>query len=85
MSNSSSQQGQPTMGNSDYARFNAELDIAKIYAEISHILADIRKKEAETSKISKETFWYPVLIATGLVGAIATLTAAITSLVIKFL
>lgn len=108
----SSQQGQPTMTAQGHQQrdFNFELQIAKLFAEISQILADIRKKDAETNqinqetgnlsakyeaeivklvaetaKLNKETFWYPVLIATGLVGAIATVTAAITSLVIKFL
>ena len=73
MSNSSSQQGQPAMDNSNYARFNAELAIAKVYAEILQILADTRKKEAETAKLNRETIWYPLLLASGLIGAIATI------------
>lgn len=29
---------------------------------------------AEARKLNRETFWYPLLLATGLVGAIVTLT-----------
>ena len=89
-------QGQPDMANnnSNYAHFDADLAKAKIFAEIMQMLADGRKKDAETAKINaeilnsfeermktvaetakinKETVWYPLLIATGLIGAIAAL------------
>ncbi len=42
----------------------------KIDAEIAEILANTRKLGAETAKLNKETFWYPMALATGLVLAI---------------
>lgn len=51
-----------------------EVQIEKIHAEIAKLMA-------ETAKINKESFWYPVFISTGLIGAVATITA----LVIKFI
>ena len=39
--------------------------------------AEIAKLIAETSKINAEARWYPLAVATGLVGAIAGLTAFI--------
>lgn len=65
--------GQSTMNNGNHVHFDDELAKAKIYAEIMQMLADMRKKDAETAKINKETVWYPLLIATGLIGAIAAL------------
>lgn len=57
-----------------------EAQIAKLLAETANISnlnvkydAEIAKLNAETAKIHKETIWYPLLIATGLVGAIAAL------------
>lgn len=42
--------------------------------------AEIAKLIAETRKISAETFWYPILIATGLVAAIGTATGVVLKL-----
>ncbi|MEG4643446.1 hypothetical protein EQ718_13990 (plasmid) [Paracoccus versutus] len=42
--------------------------------------AEIAKLIAETSKINAEARWYPLAVATGLVGAIAGLTAFIIKL-----
>jgi len=50
-------------------------------AQIEKIHAEIAKLMAETAKINKETFWYPVFISTGLIGAVAT----VTTLIIKFI
>jgi len=37
------------------------------------IEAEIAKLKAETAKLYAETLWYPLVLATGLVMAIATL------------
>ncbi|WP_189389252.1 hypothetical protein [Buttiauxella sp. B2] len=50
-------------------------------AELAKIHAEIAKLMAETSKINRETMWYPVVVATGIIGAVAT----ITTLLNKFL
>ncbi len=49
-------------------------ETAKISAETSKINEELAKTRAETAKINKETVWYPLLIATGFVGAIIALT-----------
>lgn len=46
-------------------------------AELEKIHAEIAKLMAETSKINKEAMWYPIVIASGLVGAVATITTLI--------
>ena len=84
------------MNHGNNTHFDAELAKAKIFAEIMQMLADMRKKDAETVKvnaeadtfremrnaeiaklmaetanINKQTYWYPLLVASGLIGAIA--------------
>lgn len=58
-----------------------QAELRKVDAEIAHIIENAHKISAEANKITKETFWYPLLIATGLVGTIA----AILTVIIKFL
>lgn len=48
--------------------------------EQEKIAAEIAKLMAETAKLNKETFWYPLVMAVGLVGGIATATVAIVKL-----
>ena len=43
--------------------------------------AEIAKLIAETSKINATAHWYPLAVATGLVGAIAGLTAIIIKII----
>ncbi len=50
-------------------------------AELEKIHAEIAKLMAETAKINRETMWYPVAVATGLIGAVAT----VTTIIIKFI
>jgi len=50
----------------------AEMD--KMHAEIAKLMAETGKINAEARKINRETLWYPLLIATGLVGSIVALT-----------
>ncbi|MBE8189833.1 MAG: hypothetical protein HAW58_02965 [Candidatus Thioglobus sp.] len=49
----------------------------KMDAEIAQIIANTLKLGAETAKLNKETFWYPLALATGLVIAVGA--------VVKFL
>lgn len=49
--------------------------------ELEKIHTEIAKLMAETAKINRETMWYPVAIATGLIGAVA----AVTTVIIKFI
>lgn len=56
-------------------------DTEKLRAEIAKMMAEASKANAEALKISRETFWYPVAIASGLIGAVA----AATTVIIKFL
>lgn len=65
-----------------------ELNNNKIYAEIARLMAETQKLSAESAKLSREsqklmvepyrirraTFWYPMAVACGIVGTIATLT-----------
>ena len=51
----------------------SQLEEAKISAEIAKLMA-------ETAKLNKETFWYPLVIAIGMVGGIATATVAVVKL-----
>lgn len=48
--------------------------------EQEKIAAEIAKLMAETAKLNKETFWYPLVMAVGLIGGIATATVAIVKL-----
>jgi hypothetical protein len=57
---------------------SAELE--KIRAEISKLIAETGKLNAENRKMSKEVFWYPVAVSTGLIGAVATLTTLLIKL-----
>lgn len=61
---------------------HAELDISKINAEIARLMAQTSKLNAERlnserSNVIREIFWYPVAIASGMLGAAATITVVI--------
>lgn len=45
------------------------LDTIKTEAEIGKLMAETSKLNAETAKLNRETRWYPVIWATGLLGA----------------
>lgn len=51
-----------------------ELNTSKIHAEIAKLMAETQKLNAEAGKLTHETFWYPVAIASGMIGAVATVT-----------
>lgn len=42
----------------------------KLEVDIAEVMANTRKLGAETAKLNKETFWYPLALATGLVIAV---------------
>jgi hypothetical protein len=44
------------------------------------LLAEQRKLNAEAGKMTRETFWYPVAIAIGMIGTVATVTAVLIKL-----
>lgn len=37
-------------------------------------MAETQKLNAEAGKLTRETFWYPGAIASGMIGAVATVT-----------
>ncbi|MCT4706941.1 hypothetical protein MUA03_13660 [Enterobacteriaceae bacterium H16N7] len=50
-------------------------------AELAKVNAEIAKLIAETSKLNRESAWYPIVVASGLIGAVAT----ITTILLKFI
>jgi len=50
-------------------------EIGKLIAETSKLNAENRKRDAENRTLSREVFWYPIAISTGLVSAVAGVTA----------
>ena len=57
-----------------------QAEAEKLHVEIAKLMAETRKLNTEAGKLTCETFWYPVAVATGLIGAVAT----VTTLLIKF-
>ncbi|EKC2495572.1 hypothetical protein VQZ12_004535 [Salmonella enterica] len=49
--------------------------------EPEKIHAEIAKLMAETAKINRETMWYPIIVATGLVGTVATITTVLLKMI----
>lgn len=62
----------------EFGMSGAELE--KVHGEIAKLMAETKKLNAEAGKMTRETFWYPVAVATGLIGTVAT----VTTLLIKF-
>ena len=58
-----------------------QIEITKLAAETRKLVAEAGKLTAEAGKMTRETFWYPVAIASGMIAA----TVAVTTLVIKLL
>lgn len=46
-------------------------------AELAKINAEIAKLIAETSKLNRESTWYPIVVASGLIGTVATITTVL--------
>ncbi|ASE01230.1 hypothetical protein EF68_002636 [Salmonella enterica subsp. enterica] len=58
-----------------------QAELAKSNAKIVKLNAKIAKLIAETSKLNRESAWYPIVVATGLVGAVATITTVLLKLI----
>ena len=63
------------------------LDLAKVESEIGKLIAEAGKLNAETGKLNaearkltREAFWYPVAIATALIGSVSGATAVLIKL-----
>lgn len=54
-----------------------ELNSNKIQAEIAKLMAETQKLNAEAGKLTRETFWYPVAVSTGMIGAVVTVTVLV--------
>jgi len=54
-----------------------ELNSNRINAEIAKLMAKTQKLNAEAGNLNRETFWYPVAVSTGMIGAVATITVLI--------
>jgi len=57
-----------------------QAELEKIHVEIVKLMAEQRKLNAEAGKMTRETFWYPVAVATGLIGTVATVTTVLIKL-----
>jgi len=57
-----------------------QAELEKIHVEIVKLMAEQRKLNAEAGKMTREAFWYPVAVATGLIGTVATITALLIKL-----
>jgi hypothetical protein len=57
-----------------------QAELEKIHVEIVKLMAEQRKLNAGAGKMTRETFWYPVAVATGLIGTVATVTAVLVKL-----
>jgi hypothetical protein len=62
-----------------------QTELEKVHVEIVKLMAEQRKLNAEAGKMTRETFWYPVAVATGLIGTVATVTATVTAVLVKLL
>ncbi|OAT15685.1 hypothetical protein M977_04691 [Buttiauxella gaviniae ATCC 51604] len=51
-------------------------------AELEKIHTEIARLMAQTSKINRETIWYPVVLAAGLIGTVAIVGAVWISKII---
>ena len=64
--------------NAETAKINAE--ILNSFEERMKTVAETAQAKAQARKFMRETFWYPVLIASGLIGAVATVVATVVKL-----
>lgn len=55
----------------------ATAELKKIQAETEKARAEIEKLKLEARKLSREIFWYPVAIASGLIGSVIALTTIV--------
>ncbi|WP_390957257.1 hypothetical protein [Pseudomonas moorei] len=57
-----------------------QVELEKVYVEIVKLIAEQCKLNAEAGKMTRETFWYPVAVSTGLIGTVTTITAVLVKL-----
>jgi hypothetical protein len=57
-----------------------QAELEKVHVKIVKLIAEQRKLNAEAGKMTRETFWYPVAVAAGLIGTVATVTAVVIKL-----
>ena len=57
-----------------------QAELNSFHVEIAKLIAEQRKLNAEAGKVTRETFWYPVAVATGLIGTVATITTVLVKL-----
>jgi len=57
-------------------------ELEKVHVEIAKLIAEQRKLNAEAGKMTRETFWYPVGIALGFIGAVSSLTVMLMKLLL---
>ncbi|MFJ2366481.1 hypothetical protein ACIPIN_22740 [Pseudomonas sp. NPDC087697] len=57
-----------------------QAELEKVHVEIVKLMAEQRKLNAEAGKMTRETFWYPVAVATGLICTVAAVTAVLIKL-----
>ncbi|WP_017348368.1 hypothetical protein [Pantoea sp. A4] len=57
-----------------------QAEISKLMAETVKLNAEAQKMNAERLKMTRETFWYPVAIATGLIGAVVACTTLLSKI-----
>ena len=57
-----------------------QAELEKIHLEIVKLMAEQRNLNANAGKMTRETFWYPVAVATGLIGTVATVTTVLIKL-----
>nr|WP_314638386.1 hypothetical protein [uncultured Pseudomonas sp.] len=57
-----------------------QAELEKLHVEIVKLMAEQRKLNAEAGKMTRETFWYPVAVTTGLIGTVATITTVLIKL-----
>ncbi|MNF16287.1 hypothetical protein D3C80_2192430 [compost metagenome] len=57
-----------------------QAELEKVHMEIVKRMAEQIKLNAGTGKMTCETFWYPVAVATGLIGTVAAVTAVLVKL-----
>ncbi|EDR7342118.1 hypothetical protein QE95_003850 [Salmonella enterica subsp. salamae] len=50
-------------------------------AQLAKVNAEIAKLIAETGKLNRESTWYPIVVASGLIGAVATITTVLLKLI----
>jgi hypothetical protein len=57
-----------------------QAELEKVHVEIVKLMAEQRKLNAEAGNMTRETFWYPVAVATGLIGTVAAVTVVLIKL-----